>query len=78
MTSRDARGLPSTPLTLFLRTAAPGRRYVTLEHLDRHVVSYAHRIGVNVKTERATLFTGSHSEPAVQSAVIVTILEPEQ
>lgn len=67
-----------TPLTLFLKTAAPGRRFVTLEHNDRHIHSYAHRMGVSVKTERGSLVTGTHAEPHAESAVIVTILEPEE
>lgn len=66
-----------TPLVLFLKTAAVGRRFVTLEHHDRHVQSYAHRLGVTVKTERSALVTGTHAAPQAESAVIVTILSRE-
>lgn len=67
-----------TPLVLFLKTAAPGRRFVTLEHNDRHVHSYAHRMGVTVKTDRCSLITGTHANPSAESAVIVTIVSREE
>lgn len=67
----------STPLVTFLKTAAPGRRYVTLEHEDRHVQSYAHRLGVTVSTARGSLLTNTHADPKVESAVIVTIINRE-
>ena len=64
----------TSPLITFLKTAAPGRRYVTLEHHDRHVQSYAHRLGVTVNTSRVTIVSGTHAAPVAESAVIVTII----
>ena len=63
-----------TPLVTFLKTAAPGRRYVTLEHSDKTVQSYASRFKVAVCTSRATIITGNHLDPEAESAVIVTII----
>lgn len=64
---------PKTPLTLWLKTAKCGQKFVTLEHTDDWARSLACRVGVSVSTERATLVSGSHEKPDVRSAVIVTM-----
>jgi len=64
---------PKAPLTLWLKTARPGQKFVSLEHTDDWVHSLAVRAGVSVSTERASLVSGSHAKPAIRSAIVVTM-----